>query len=219
MRRMSVVGIALPDRLFGVLVAGFHDPQGAERSARFVARMAGVARQAATVLRSRELLDETWQLAHVDPLTGLANRRAFMAELSGAVDAGPGALVFLDLDGFKQVNDTHGHGAGDELLSVVAARLATCVRGGDTVARLGGDEFVVLVRGLTDHRAVDELTARLRDALAQPIGLSMARVTARASVGVTLFDRGEPAEAVLHRADAAMYARKRQRRTLSPTAA
>jgi diguanylate cyclase (GGDEF)-like protein len=206
MRQMCVVGVALPDRLYGVLVAGFHTV----RSGRFTGRMSGVAQQAATVLRTRELLDERWRLAHIDALTGLANRRAFAAQLADTVAVGSGGMLFLDLDGFKQLNDAHGHAAGDELLSAVAARLTNSVRSSDTVARLGGDEFVVLVREPIDLARLQERAERVREALAEPFVLSCTTLTARASLGMTLFTAGEDSDRVLQRADAAMYEAKRE---------
>jgi diguanylate cyclase (GGDEF)-like protein len=209
LHHVTVMGIALPDRLFGVLVAGSRTPRDADQHAQVAARMSGVAKQAATVLRARELHDETWRLAHIDELTGLANRRAFMSQLDAAVATGPGALLFLDLDGFKQVNDTLGHAAGDELLTAVAARLANCARSGDTVARLGGDEFVVLLRGIADPTRLEERASMVREAFAHPLALSSVVTPAGASIGVTRYARGEPTEDVLRRADAAMYEAKR----------
>jgi diguanylate cyclase (GGDEF)-like protein len=209
LHHMTVVGIALPDHLYGVLVAGSRMERGTGQHAQVAARMSGVAKQAATVLRSRELLDQTWRLAHIDELTGLANRRAFMSELDAAVAAGPGALLFLDLDGFKQVNDTLGHASGDELLAAVADRLANCARSEDTVARLGGDEFVVLLRGMTEPAILEERASAVREAFAHPLALSSIVTTVGASIGVTRYVCGELTEEVLRRADAAMYEAKR----------
>jgi diguanylate cyclase (GGDEF)-like protein len=212
---MAVVGLALPDRLYGVLVAGFVGPEGAARSEQFVTRMAGIADQAATVLRTCELLDETWRLAHVDPLTGLPNRRAFMAQLTEAVRRQPGALLFIDLDGFKDVNDSLGHAAGDELLAVVAARLRGCNRAADPVARFGGDEFVILAQSVNDETGLKQLTERVLDAFAEPVTMAGTTVTVRLSVDGTLYAAGERSEDVLNRADGAMYRVKRARRLLA----
>ncbi|HEV7899858.1 MAG TPA: GGDEF domain-containing protein [Planosporangium sp.] len=209
---MAVVGIALPDRLYGVLVAGFAGPHVAARSQQFAALMPGIADQASTVLRTCELLDETWQLAHLDPLTGLPNRRAFMAQLSEAVCVQPGALLFIDLDGFKGINDSLGHTAGDELLAVVSARLRACHRSGDLVARLGGDEFVILSRPMEDEAEMHRLAQRVREAFAEPVVISGRTVHVRLSVDGTLYAAGERSEDVLHRADSAMYRAKRARR-------
>jgi diguanylate cyclase (GGDEF)-like protein len=212
---MAVVGIELPDRLYGVLVAGFVGPQGAARNQQFVTRMPGIADQAANVLRTCELLDETWRLAHLDALTGLPNRRAFMASLDEAVGQQPGALLFIDLDGFKGINDSLGHTAGDDLLAVVAARLSHCSRTTDLVARLGGDEFVILARPVEDEAELHGLAKRVREAFAEPVAVAGSTLQVRLSVDGTLYTAGERGEDVLHRADTAMYRAKRARRPLA----
>ncbi|UWZ60077.1 GGDEF domain-containing protein [Dactylosporangium aurantiacum] len=210
---MIIVDIALPEHPYGILVAAYDTPQGTARAREIINRMSGVADQAATVLRTCELLEETWRLAHADPLTGLANRRAFMAALDTALGVGGGGVLFIDLDGFKTVNDTLGHAAGDELLTAVAARLTAQARTGDLVARLGGDEFVVLAHGTSGADTLPELTGRIQRAFTEPITLTGAgaprTVPARASVGGTRFHAGEPPRHVLHRADTAMYEAKR----------
>ncbi|GAA2613086.1 hypothetical protein GCM10010399_49970 [Dactylosporangium fulvum] len=206
---LIIVDIALPEHPYGILVAAYDHRQGATRSREVVDRMTGVADQAATALRTCELLEQTWRLAHVDALTGLANRRAFMTALDAAVSAGEGAVLFIDLDGFKALNDSLGHNAGDELLSAVAGRLTACVRTGDLVARLGGDEFVVLTHGAPGADGVPRLAARVEDAFRSPVALlDGSHVEARASVGATRFRAGEESRAVLHRADIAMYEAK-----------
>jgi len=205
-----VVDIALPGHPYGVLVAAYDTPQATGRAREIVDRMSGVADQAATVLRTCELLDQTWRLAHVDALTGLANRRAFMAALESALATGEGAVLFIDLDGFKAINDSFGHSAGDELLEAVAGRLNACVRSSDLVARLGGDEFVVLTHGTLGADGVAELAERIEAAFRTPVAVREgARVEARASVGGTRFRTGEDSRQVLHRADTAMYQAKR----------
>jgi diguanylate cyclase (GGDEF)-like protein len=207
---MIIVDIALPEHPYGILVSAYDTPQGTARAREIINRMVGVADQAATVLRTCELLEETWRLAHVDALTGLANRRAFMAALDAALGIGEGAVLFIDLDGFKTVNDTLGHAAGDELLTAVAGRLGAQARTGDLVARLGGDEFVVLTHGTLGASGVADLAERIRVAFADPITLrGTDTVAARASVGGTRFSASEDAQHVLHRADTAMYEAKR----------
>ncbi|MEG2047207.1 MAG: sensor domain-containing diguanylate cyclase [Comamonas sp.] len=149
-------------------------------------------------------------LANHDALTGLANRRALEDTLNQELASGRMvAVCFMDLDGFKQVNDTQGHDAGDEVLRVVAARLMTQARAGDCVARLGGDEFVVLLSSL---RAPEEALSAMRrciDAVRQPIALQdgiMAQVGI--SIGIAISTEGCPAATLLQRADEAMYAAK-----------
>jgi diguanylate cyclase (GGDEF)-like protein len=206
---MVVVAIALPDRSYGMIVASFQGPRQATLGRRFAVDMAGVANQAATVLRGLELLEQTWRQANVDALTGIPNRRAFMTALDEAL-AGDGALLFIDLDGFKAVNDTLGHAAGDRLLTVVAERLSGAIREGDLLARLAGDEFVVLARGVLGGPELDRLADRLAGAFADPVQLGDSAVPVRASVGSTRFTAGQHSEEVLHRADTAMYEAKRE---------
>jgi len=205
---MVVVAIALPDRFYGMIVASFDGPRHAALGQRFAVDMAGVANQAATVLRGLELLEQTWRQAHVDPLTGIPNRRAFMTALDEAV-TGDGALLFIDLDGFKAVNDTLGHAAGDRLLTVVAERLSGAIRSGDLLARLAGDEFVVLAKDVLAGAELDQLAGRLAGAFADPVQLGDSAVPVRASIGTTLFTAGQNSEEILHRADTAMYEAKR----------
>jgi diguanylate cyclase (GGDEF)-like protein/PAS domain S-box-containing protein len=147
-----------------------------------------------------------------DPLTGLPNRALFTDRLEHALtDAARtglrSGLVYLDLDGFKHVNDTAGHAAGDELLQQVAARLRQCLRPGDTLARLGGDEFAVLCPGSSG--AVALVAERLLQALRAPVVLPAGTYSVSASLGVTLTLAQDSAEAAVQRADAAMYAAKR----------
>jgi diguanylate cyclase (GGDEF)-like protein len=206
---MVVVGIALPDRFFGMIVASFVGPQSAAVGRRFAVDIAGAANQAATVLRGLELREQMWRQAHLDPLTGVPNRRAFMTALNDAL-AADGALLFIDLDGFKSVNDSLGHAAGDHLLTVVAERLSAATRDGDLLARLAGDEFVVLAGGVHDTADLVQLTDRLKGAFAEPVLLSDTAVPVRASIGTTLFTAGQDCQDVLHRADTAMYEAKRE---------
>jgi diguanylate cyclase (GGDEF)-like protein len=117
-------------------------------------------------------------------------------------------VLFVDLDGFKAVNDTLGHAAGDQLLVAVAGRLSAGVRTGDCVARLGGDEFAVLL-GTADDARVRWVADRLLQRLREPVGLDGSSVTVTASVGGTLAVAGDTPESLLHRADTAMYAAKR----------
>ncbi|MEZ0165526.1 EAL domain-containing protein [Kineococcus sp. LSe6-4] len=176
-------------------------------------------RQMVGALREREQLQEV--LAHQashDALTQLPNR----AQASELIDAalhrmarhdGRVGLLFVDLDHFKAVNDTHGHAAGDELLRVVSARMAGCLRGGDVVARLGGDEFVVVVEQVEDEGGLVDLGTRLIAAVCAPVDLSGRRTGVRvrvgASVGVATSPPGGcPAERLLREADAAAYRAK-----------
>ncbi|PCD01783.1 hypothetical protein COC42_16915 [Sphingomonas spermidinifaciens] len=148
-------------------------------------------------------------LAHCDTLTSLPNRHALKARLEAAFAAGPCALMMLDLDGFKHVNDTLGHSQGDALLAKVAARLDAAVGKEHFVARLGGDEFAILVTGEGDPLALHALTERTLAALREPIDLGGQSVFVDASIGVALApqDAGH-AEELLSHADLALYSAK-----------
>jgi diguanylate cyclase (GGDEF)-like protein/PAS domain S-box-containing protein len=173
-----------------------------------------------TDITSRKVAeDEIEKLAFFDPLTQLPNRRLLMDRLEQALAAGArrhrkGALLFVDLDDFKTLNDTLGHDKGDLLLQQVAKRLSTCVRDGDTVARLGGDEFVVLLEDLSEN-AMDAATQaenvgeKILATLNQTYQLANCEHHSTSSIGVTLFgDHQESIDEPLKRADLAMYQAK-----------
>jgi diguanylate cyclase (GGDEF)-like protein len=167
--------------------------------------------------RLNETRSELLHQAFHDALTGLPNRELFndrvrhatARAMSGRGHARPVAVLFLDLDDFKGINDSLGHSAGDLLLTTVAARLNETVRAEDTIARLGGDEFAVLLEDVPDLEHAQRAAARLIAALDAPIPLGEHRVTAGASVGVALHDGRQSAEELLRNADVAMYAAKR----------
>jgi diguanylate cyclase (GGDEF)-like protein len=155
-----------------------------------------------------------------DPLTGLPNRLLFLDRMEQAIERGRRAgqrfgLLYLDIDGFKAVNDTQGHHAGDELLRQIAGRLREAVRGEDTVARLGGDEFAVLLAPPVDAAGAQGKAQRLVAALGAPYALAApdgaaAEARVGASVGVALFpDHGGTVDEVVHAADDAMYQAKK----------
>ena len=162
---------------------------------------------------------EIRNLAFFDALTGLPNRRLLTDRLSQALAHSArikhsGALLFLDLDNFKDLNDTLGHNNGDQLLKQVAQRLQQCVRDGDTVARLGGDEFVVMLQDLSEEprdaaAQAESVGEKILQALNQPYVLTNSQHRSTASVGVTLFgDKQEQPDELLKRADLAMYQAK-----------
>jgi diguanylate cyclase (GGDEF)-like protein len=155
------------------------------------------------------------ELALRDPLTGLANRVLFKDRLDHALattarfTADELVVMFIDLDGFKAVNDEHGHAAGDELLIQAARRLLGQLRTADTIARLGGDEFVVLCEHVARQAAL-AVARRVSEALAQPYALSDCGATITAAVGVAIALSQEDSGSLLKRADTAMYDAKRK---------
>lgn len=155
--------------------------------------------------------------ANHDALTGLANRDRFEArlrELSEGKDArGSGLTVmFLDLDGFKSINDTHGHHAGDIVLKTVAARINRCVRAEDMTSRIGGDEFAVLLLGGLSAETIERITAKIEKAVAMPINLGSCHVRVGVSIGAaSLTEQLPDLSSLLRAADSAMYRIKRRR--------
>ncbi len=183
------------------------DPSNSEQLASEVARLRGeIARLHATV----ERLDE---LAHLDPLVELPNRRGFLRQLEGLIarvkryddDA---AMLFVDIDGLKRINDSHGHRAGDEALIMVSKLLVSGVRNGDCVARLGGDEFGILLEH-ADQAIAEETASRLVERIADcdfshegaPLPLGVA-------IGIGVIAADDNPETVMARADQAMYVKK-----------
>jgi diguanylate cyclase (GGDEF)-like protein len=155
-----------------------------------------------------------YRQAHFDPLTSLPNRILFRDRLSQEIanaTAGlsRGALLYIDLDHFKRVNDSVGHGAGDQLLTIVAQRLRSCVKDGDTVARLGGDEFTIILRNVADPSAARIVGERVIESLQLPVNIGGRDHFVAASIGITLFpDDGSTIDDVMRNADTAMYRAK-----------
>ena len=156
-------------------------------------------------------------LARHDSLTSLPNRRFLHERLDRELaDAAPRnaafALLYLDLDGLKPINDAHGHDAGDELLRIVAVRLIRAVRSDDMVSRLGGDEFACLLNGLHDREQLSRLASKLFDAVSAPLTIGRLKITVSPSIGIAVCPAdGATVEALLKSADAAMYQAKRHR--------
>lgn len=180
-------------------------------------RLADLAATTARILELRQTVGTVAQAAVTDPLTSLRNRAAFAEALRralGLYDQGVGrpGVLYLDLNGFKPVNDTYGHHAGDAVLRAVAGRLLGSVRESEMVARLGGDEFAVLVEEPTAahiHDRLSAIAARITDRLAPPIVLGDGvEVSVGAAIGLALAEPSDTPEGLLERADAAMYAVK-----------
>lgn len=169
-----------------------------------------------------EALERAQFQAEHDALTGLPNRLLLLDRLSEALHgarrrADLVAVLFIDLDRFKPINDTHGHAVGDAVLQTVAHRLRESVRQIDSVARLGGDEFVVVLRDLRSRGYAEKLAAKLLDLICQPIVIDGLQLSVGASIGVgTGPEPGDTAADLLHRADLAMYAVKRTRQSRTP---
>ncbi len=159
-----------------------------------------------------------WQQANFDTLTGLPNRRLFRDRLEQAIKKahradGLLALLFIDLDRFKQVNDTLGHDMGDVLLTEAARRITECVRETDTVARLGGDEFTVILPDFGDRAGLEKIAQHIIRQLSQPFMLKNENAYISASIGISLYPGGTPdADSLLRHADQAMYAAKAEGR-------
>jgi diguanylate cyclase (GGDEF)-like protein len=200
--------IVCGERLFGVL--GVY----ADGTRRFGTDDAnflhGVANILATAVERHEARSRLTWLAQYDPLTNLPNRRRLTQCLEEAIaQAGRAAVMFIDLDRFKNVNDMLGHGVGDQLLVQAAKRLQACARDADVVARLGGDEFALVLPALASDADAAAVAARVVEALAQPFYLEGQPLFVSASVGIATYpENGRDAECLLKNADTAMYGAK-----------
>jgi len=204
--------VMVNQELTGVLAIGYREAP--QLGARVAACGTQCAQRLGIALSSTARADKLYRQAHFDPLTQLPNRLLFrdrLAQELASMSNTPmrGALLYIDLDHFKKVNDSLGHAAGDQLLSIVAQRLRSCVKEGDTVARLGGDEFTVILRHVTDAAAASAVAERIIASMHMPVRLGGRDHTVRASIGVTLFpDDGVQLDELLRNADLAMYRAK-----------
>ncbi|WP_230392907.1 sensor domain-containing diguanylate cyclase [Pseudomonas guariconensis] len=179
-------------------------------------KMMGVVRD---ITEEKAWANQLHRLAHHDPLTGLPNRLVFEERLEGALalarrNNSRVALVFIDLNGFKVINDSLGHAAGDQVLKIIATRLHETLRSSDSVARLGGDEFVTVLEDLSSERPPEDearvIAQRLLVALDAPISVGNTRQRVGASLGIALFpDHAQTRDQLIHVADLAMYEAKR----------
>ena len=171
-----------------------------------------LASWAGTVLGRARMVGRLRLLATHDSLTGFENRDAFIDSLARHMRRAEGAkgrfaLLFLDLDGFKRVNDTHGHAVGDEVLVTTSSRLRASLRPGDSVGRLGGDEFVIRLDDVDERTAV-LVAQRLADSVEAPITVDGKRIAVGASIGIAMSGEGRDAKSLLAAADEAMYEAK-----------
>ena len=172
---------------------------------------------AALALERRRLHDQLSYRAHHDELTGLPNRSVVYERLEREIaiaSHGGGLLgvLYLDLDGFKEINDTYGHGAGDIVLQEAALRMTQCVRRGDTVGRIGGDEFVILLPRLTRREDAEQISAKIAQVLREPIHFEQRRLSVSASVGIGIWPLdGDQPDPLLKFADSKMYGQKKRR--------
>jgi diguanylate cyclase (GGDEF)-like protein len=176
------------------------------------ARLRGIAGQAATAVRNARLLDQIRHQALHDALTGLPNRALILDRVEQLLartrrNRSRASVLFLDLDGFKEINDTLGHAAGDQLLRGVAARLSACLRPSDTIGRLGGDEFIILVESEHDGVSAELVAERLHAALQESFQIAETTVSVTASIGIADGDRPSPGD-MLRDADIALYQAK-----------
>ena len=204
--------------VFGILSA--HALQPRRFSPDDVSFLQSVGNILAVAMERKNAEDRLAYLAQFDTLTGLPNRHLFhdrlLQTMAQAKRSGhPMAMLFVDLDRFKLVNDTLGHGAGDKLLKEAAARLSRCVRTGDTAGRFGGDEFGAILMDLAKPGDAGLVAQKILDALAQPFNLDGQDAFISASIGITLFPNdGDNPEALVMNADTAMYRAKEQGRNI-----
>ncbi len=177
-----------------------------------------LAKQVSEALSRRALLDRLRYAAQYDPLTGLPNRELLSDRIQTSLARARRqqtsfALLFIDLNGFKYVNDTLGHAAGDQLLQRVAHRLSQTVRESDTAARLGGDEFVILIERINERSSAQEVADKLISAFEKPFVINNTELPVRPSVGIAVYPYdGEDELSLLKYADQAMYAAKGQQK-------
>lgn len=182
----------------------------------WVLRKASLSQLVEAQVRART--QDLFRQAHYDALTHLPNRAYFMETVERTLKTAEAAennfaLLFLDLNGFKPVNDTYGHGAGDELLRLVAARLVSSVRDYDFVARLGGDEFVILLRDVVDDEIIETISKRIIQEVSRAYWVDGRVVHVSTSIGITEYPRdGKTVNQLMERADQALYVAKHRGR-------
>ncbi len=210
---LSTISVPIqgPRGVWGVLTTHFDEPQSFARDD--IAFAQAVANVLGAAIHRREAEEETRYRALHDPLTRLPNRTLFLDRLGHALDRADRAgtrvaVLFMDLDHFKVINDSLGHEVGDRLLCEFAPRLTDALRPSDTVARLGGDEFVVLCEDLHSEQDVVHLAERILDCLREPFEIGSHELFTSVTIGLALARRGDAPEGLIRDADAAMYRAK-----------
>jgi diguanylate cyclase (GGDEF)-like protein len=214
-RSMAMIPLIAAGRTIGLIeVTAARREAFDERAVELASMLAG---EAAMALENARLYDQIRHQALHDGLTGLANRVLFHDRVGHAVERSRRsgariAVLFLDMDDFKTLNDTHGHSQGDEVLAIVANRLLSVLRPADTAARHGGDEFAVLLEDVGDEADTLAVATRIAEAFRQPLTITGAQVRVAVSIGVALSNGTETADELLRNADVAMYAAKQSSR-------
>ena len=209
---------------FGILAIGNREGDVTRWREGDHALAVAVAQHTSAILRSADLQQALSAMSvergrllresHQDPLTHLVNRRGLQRAIDrAAATCVPIAAVYIDLDDFKTVNDTHGHAVGDGLLRAIGLRLRGIARAGDVAARLGGDEFIVLLSPAPDEATTLDIAERVRRVIAEPVHVDGVLLSPGASVGIATGPVGTDAATLLERADAAMYRAKKARRS------
>jgi diguanylate cyclase (GGDEF)-like protein len=207
-----LIPVVLDDDLKGILLLGTVGKFNMERDS--MQRCIDLAGRFAVALASTEREEALYRQAHFDELTGLPNRQLLKDRLEQQIvqsrrDGEPGALLYLDLDRFKEINDIHGHSVGDVVLTQAAERIVREIRDSDTVSRLGGDEFVVVMPHIHSERQVRLTADRLLERLTESFSVRGNNHFVSASIGIVMFpDDGDSVETLLKNADAAMYRAK-----------
>jgi len=211
-----ILPVISKQRLVGIIMLGYTDTSRMPPEVQ--AHVRELSNRLAVMLSAAEQDEQLYRQAHYDPLTGLPNRLYLRDQLSQELAQAQRlnrrvALLFIDLDRFKDINDTFGHAAGDRLLQTVAMRLRGCVRETDLVARLGGDEFTVILGRLASPRDVQIVAENIMRVLAEPIVSDGRETFVSCSIGVALFPQDAPtADELLRKADTAMYRAKQSGR-------
>lgn len=210
--RLLAVPAIFNNELLGIITVAGNPDNYEKRDLDTVEQFASLFALAA---QKKQAQDHIAHLAHHDPLTGLINRHLFPDRLAQAMILSQRhhkkiALLYVDLDKFKQINDAHGHLAGDAVLKEVASRLLGMLRDSDTVARMGGDEFVVILHDISGKTAVNHVAEKIIDTLAKPILFHDTQFTVMVSVGISIYpDDDKQIDALIQKADKAMYQAKK----------